>query len=111
SRRRHTRFSRDWSSDVCSSDLSSQVPTTSLAESRPARAGDTRFSTRAVGYTDVGRQRTANEDAMLVDDQLGLYLVCDGMGGHASGQVASELAVHTIAEAIKTGEPAPDGGE
>src|SRR5262245_32403552 len=70
-----------------------------------------RFSTRSIARTDVGRQRTANEDAMFVDDQLGLYLVCDGMGGHASGQVASDLAVRTIVQAIKSGEPLPSSGE
>lgn len=91
--------------------MNSQVTTSSsLAESAPAAASTTRFITRAAGRTDVGQQRTANEDAMLVDDQLGLYLVCDGMGGHASGQVASDLTVRTIAQVIKTGEPAPEPG-
>lgn len=71
----------------------------------------TRFATSAVGLTDVGRQRTANEDAYLIDEQLGLYLVCDGMGGHASGQIASDLAVRTIAQALKSGEPAPQPGQ
>ncbi|MCG8423795.1 MAG: protein phosphatase 2C domain-containing protein [Proteobacteria bacterium] len=59
----------------------------------------------------MGIQRTQNEDAFYVDDALGLYLVCDGMGGHASGQVASDLAVRTIVHAMKTGDPPPAMGQ
>ena len=95
--------------------MTSRAPHSNLANppagTEPGVSTMARFATYAVGRTDVGRQRTTNEDAMLVDDQLGLYLVCDGMGGHASGQIASDLAVRTIAQSLKTGEPVPQNGE
>ncbi|WP_052555645.1 cyclic nucleotide-binding domain-containing protein, partial [Enhygromyxa salina] len=46
--------------------------------------------------TDVGRKRTHNEDNFLIDQELRFFVVADGMGGHASGEVASAMAVHTI---------------
>jgi protein phosphatase len=55
------------------------------------------------GLTDVGRKRTSNEDAYYLDDRLGLYVVADGMGGHAAGEVASQEAVETIFGMVKRG--------
>jgi serine/threonine protein phosphatase PrpC len=48
------------------------------------------------GQTDVGRKRSENEDAYIVDAELGLYVVCDGMGGHASGEVASAMTTEEV---------------
>src|SRR5271163_3064452 len=56
-----------------------------------------------IGLTDVGRRRSSNEDAYFLDDALGLYIVADGMGGHAAGEVASREAVDTLYGMVKRG--------
>ena len=57
--------------------------------------------TRHFGYTDTGRRRRHNEDAWLADERLGLFIVCDGVGGQARGEVASEETVELIWDWVK----------
>lgn len=54
--------------------------------------------------TDVGNVRDHNEDCYLADPALGLWLVADGMGGHACGEVASDIVVRAIGDAVGGGD-------
>jgi PPM family protein phosphatase len=52
------------------------------------------------GITDVGMKRQRNEDNYLINDGIGLFVVADGMGGHAGGEYASQIAVTTVEEVM-----------
>jgi len=54
----------------------------------------------AFGKTDPGKKRANNEDALLLNDAMGLYAVADGIGGNEGGEVASRIAVETLADAM-----------
>jgi len=58
----------------------------------------------AYGCSDPGCVRTNNEDSFVVDDDLGLYLLADGMGGAQAGETASRLAVETVIEVVRSVE-------
>lgn len=55
-----------------------------------------RLMWRGIGRTHAGLVRSDNQDAFAVLDQFGLWVIADGMGGHAGGEVASRLAVETL---------------
>ena len=73
-----------------------------VAQSRP-------FSIAARGVTDVGRRREHNEDSLLVDPESSLFVVADGMGGHAGGGTASSIAVETIQKSVRAARAAAPG--
>jgi len=60
------------------------------------------------GLTDVGRKRNHNEDNFAIFREHGLYVVADGMGGHASGEVASQMAIETLAEFFEATSADPE---
>src|SRR5439155_2246836 len=82
--------------------LGARGPQSARGDPDAARAGAERLmaAIQAYGLTDVGRKRKHNEDAFAMDVTEGLFIVADGMGGHAAGEVASKITVETIGEFI-----------
>jgi len=63
---------------------------------------------QVAGETDVGQKRNHNEDTFSINESECLFVVCDGMGGHASGEVASQMAVETIKTFFKDTRDDPE---
>jgi len=60
-----------------------------------------RLKIESYGISNVGMKRTQNEDSYLINDEMNLYMVADGMGGHLGGEFASKLAVATVEEMVR----------
>jgi protein phosphatase len=56
---------------------------------------------RAYGLTDLGRDRPTNEDCFAIQEELGLCVIADGVGGHNAGEVAARLAVDAVVDAVR----------
>jgi protein phosphatase len=70
-----------------------------VSENSQTESGHT-VKLAAAGRTDVGRRRPHNEDSIEVSEELALFAIADGMGGHAAGEVASRMAVETLREFV-----------
>ena len=66
---------------------------------------DQSITISAKGMTDIGRVRSANQDSYLINENQQLYIVADGMGGHAGGEIASQLCIQKIEEYILDVDP------
>jgi serine/threonine protein phosphatase PrpC len=79
---------------------------------------------KVAGKTDVGLVRSANEDCLHLDEKNRVFMICDGMGGHQAGEVASMMAADIVDivfnhfqseilsdEHLSVGQPVPQGGE
>lgn len=67
--------------------------------------GSHRLRIESAGLSDVGRKRKSNEDSYAISEEHNLFVVADGMGGHAAGEVASRLAVESIERHISGSDP------
>jgi protein phosphatase len=69
------------------------------------------LSLRHAAATHVGRVRRGNEDSLYADEDTCVFVVADGMGGHAAGEVAAEIAANTIGAALSTASPEMSASE
>ena len=61
-----------------------------------------RFDLSCYGLSDIGAARSNNEDACMLNQEHGLFILADGMGGHNAGEVAAKETVHFIAKSFET---------
>lgn len=88
-------FSYSFDKNFCRLKWCLKMSRTKRTKSRQGITGSMKL--RAWYQTDTGKKREINEDRLHVDIENGLFIVADGMGGHRGGEVASQLAVETIA--------------
>lgn len=77
-----------------------------MSEPKVCKRGSLQYAYQA--RTDVGQVRSNNEDSLIEAPDMGLFGVCDGLGGHVAGEIASSIAAATLEEAVKAESEFPD---
>ena len=98
------RLARSKVSLTCEVDIAAELKEARVEQETDVSGPVSAVTVVSAGSTHVGKKRKHNEDAMAILDKHSVYVIADGMGGYAAGEVASQMCVDIIGQAFDTGD-------